>query len=391
MAWLMSASRSSRRLATRRMQLVVVVGLQRAQGQVLQLGLDLGHAEPVGQRGVDVERLLGDLAGLARAAGTASVRMLCSRSASLIISTRRSRAMATSILRKFSAWRSSREEKASLPILVTPSTRSAISLAELALEVLLGGLGVLQDVVEQAGRHRGDVHLEVDQEAGDLQGVGQVRLAGGALLTLVGDAQRTGRRARGGRDRRPAGTWESPRSASAAGSPSAPSVDHPILRAIRLSPPLFSRAATRPLARSDLSSPRIDARRRRRGRVRAGDDARRTGRTRSPRASCPRRTGGWPSDRKMVQGGEDGPRQRLVDRIVHLLARTSCPCCETFAPVLPEPVVGHDRVVDRVADDRQQGGQHRQGISRSVSDSAPRQTMHVVDDGRDRGHPPRNS
>ncbi len=35
--------------------------------------------------------------------------------------------MATSILRKFSAWRSSREEKASLPILVTPSTRSAIS------------------------------------------------------------------------------------------------------------------------------------------------------------------------------------------------------------------------------------------------------------------------
>ncbi len=35
--------------------------------------------------------------------------------------------MATSIFRKFSAWRSSREEKASLPILVTPSTRSAIS------------------------------------------------------------------------------------------------------------------------------------------------------------------------------------------------------------------------------------------------------------------------
>src|SRR5205823_2354597 len=53
--------------------------------------------------------------------------MLCRRSASLIISTRRSRAMATSILRKFSAWRSSREENASLPIFVTPSTSSAIS------------------------------------------------------------------------------------------------------------------------------------------------------------------------------------------------------------------------------------------------------------------------
>src|SRR5437867_7890691 len=37
--------------------------------------------------------------------------MLCRRSAILIISTRRSRAIATSILRKFSACRSSREER----------------------------------------------------------------------------------------------------------------------------------------------------------------------------------------------------------------------------------------------------------------------------------------
>src|SRR2546427_209724 len=45
--------------------------------------------------------------------------MLWRRSASLIMSTRRSWAMATTIFRKFSACRSSREEKASLPILVT--------------------------------------------------------------------------------------------------------------------------------------------------------------------------------------------------------------------------------------------------------------------------------
>ena len=113
--------------------------------------------------------------------------MLCSRSASLIISTRRSRAIATSILRKFSACRSSREEKVSLPSLVTPSTSSAISLPNSRSRSLLGGGGVLEDVVEQAGRHRGDVHLEVDEEVGDLEGVGEVRLAGGALLTLVGD------------------------------------------------------------------------------------------------------------------------------------------------------------------------------------------------------------
>ena len=112
--------------------------------------------------------------------------MLCSRSASLIISTRRSRAIATSILRKFSAWRSSREEKASLPILVTPSTSSAISSPNSRSRSLLGGVRVLEDVVQEPGRHRGHVHLEVDEEAGDLEGVGEVRLAGGALLALVG-------------------------------------------------------------------------------------------------------------------------------------------------------------------------------------------------------------
>ena len=115
-----------------------------------------------------------------------SVRMLCRRSASLIMSTRRSRAMATSILRKFSAWRSSREEKASLPILVTPSTRSAISAPNSRSRSRLGRVRVLEDVVQEPRRHRGHVHLEVHEEAGDLERVGQVGLAGGALLALVG-------------------------------------------------------------------------------------------------------------------------------------------------------------------------------------------------------------
>ena len=142
-------------------QLLVVVRVQDPEGQVLQLGLDLGHAQAGGRAGRRCRGSPGRSSWPCRWAGSASVRMLCSRSASLIISTRRSRAMATSILRKFSAWRSSREEKASLPILVTPSTSSAISAAELALEVPLGGRGVLQHVVEEAGRHGGHVHLEV--------------------------------------------------------------------------------------------------------------------------------------------------------------------------------------------------------------------------------------
>ena len=93
--------------------------------------------------------------------------------------------MATSILRKFSACRSSREEKCELADLGHPVHQFGDLPAELALQVGLGGGGVLEDVVEEAGGHRGDVHLEVDEKVGDFEGVRQVGLAGGALLALV--------------------------------------------------------------------------------------------------------------------------------------------------------------------------------------------------------------
>ena len=81
----------------------VALRVQRGEGQVLELLLDLLHAEAVGQRGVDVEGLLGDALLLARAAWRPRVRMLWSRSASLMIRTRRSLAIATSILRMVAA------------------------------------------------------------------------------------------------------------------------------------------------------------------------------------------------------------------------------------------------------------------------------------------------
>ena len=56
------------------------------------------------------------------------VRMLCSRSASLMIRTRRSRAMATSILRMVAACWASRESNWTRSSLVTPSTMAATSL-----------------------------------------------------------------------------------------------------------------------------------------------------------------------------------------------------------------------------------------------------------------------
>ena len=62
----------------------------------------------------------------------AIVRMLCSRSASLMTSTRRSRAMATSILRIVAACWASRESNWMRSSLVTPSTIWATSLPKSA-------------------------------------------------------------------------------------------------------------------------------------------------------------------------------------------------------------------------------------------------------------------
>jgi hypothetical protein len=40
--------------------------------------------------------------------------------------------------------------------------------------------------MEEPGGDGGHVHLEVDEEAGHLQGVGEIGLAGGPLLALMG-------------------------------------------------------------------------------------------------------------------------------------------------------------------------------------------------------------
>ncbi len=107
-------------------------GLERAEGEVLELALHPVDAEPVRQRRVDVERLLRDAPALVLVRVNPSVRMLWSRSASLISRMRMSFDIASSILRKFSAWRSRADVNSIFAILVRPSTRKATSLAEQA-------------------------------------------------------------------------------------------------------------------------------------------------------------------------------------------------------------------------------------------------------------------
>jgi len=71
-----------------------------------------------------------------------------------------SRAIAMSILRKFSACRSSRDENAELADLRHAVDELGDLLAELALEIRLRACVSSDDVVQEAGRHRGDVILK---------------------------------------------------------------------------------------------------------------------------------------------------------------------------------------------------------------------------------------
>ena len=112
--------------------------------------------------------------------------MLCSRSASLMITTRRSRAIASSILRMLAACCCSLESNSSRSSLVTPSTSSATDGAEVALDVGEGEPGVLHRVVEQRGGERDVVEPELGHDRGHRQRVGDVRLTGLAALVTVG-------------------------------------------------------------------------------------------------------------------------------------------------------------------------------------------------------------
>ncbi len=102
--------------------------LQLGEGEVLQLGLDRVHADALGQGRVDLHRLARDALPALVEVTKCSVRMLCSRSASLTSSTRMSWLIASTSLRKFSACLSRPDFSSSLVSLVTPSTSPAIGL-----------------------------------------------------------------------------------------------------------------------------------------------------------------------------------------------------------------------------------------------------------------------
>ena len=93
--------------------------------------------------------------------------------------------IASSILRKFSAWRSSLEENGMAPILVTPSTTWAISGPNSS--AMRSGVVSVSSTTSwsRPGGDRHDVELHVGEEVGDLERMNQVGLAGVADLPLM--------------------------------------------------------------------------------------------------------------------------------------------------------------------------------------------------------------
>ena len=104
--------------------------------------------------------------------------MLCRRSASLISMTRTSRAIASSILRKFSACASCCDWNSMRSSLETPSTRSATGLPNRFEMSSVGDGGVLDHVVQQRRHQRLRVEVPLREDLGDRERVRDVRLAG---------------------------------------------------------------------------------------------------------------------------------------------------------------------------------------------------------------------
>ena len=112
--------------------------------------------------------------------------MLCSRSDSLMMRTRTSFAIATSILRMVAACCASFESNWTRSSLVTPSTMPATSGPNSAVTSSSVTCGVLHRVVQQRGGDGDVVEPEVGDDAGHRERVVDVRLARLADLLAVG-------------------------------------------------------------------------------------------------------------------------------------------------------------------------------------------------------------
>ena len=160
--------------------------LEVPERQVFQLNLDPLDAEPVGERRVDVERLLGDallalgLHVLERAHVVGAVGQLHQDDPDVLGHRHQHLAEVLGLL--FLLGRRAVREGAQLG---DPLDEGQHLRPEQLVDLLGLGEGVLDGVVEQTGDDAGLVQLQLGQEAGDFQRVDEVGLARFPDLTLV--------------------------------------------------------------------------------------------------------------------------------------------------------------------------------------------------------------
>ena len=164
----------------------VARGVVVAEGEVLELVLDLGHPEPPRDRGVDVERLARDALlpvfrqVLQRPHVVEPVGELDQDHPDVVDHGEEHLPVRLGLALLGGGEGDLRDLGDTLHDVEDVGT-------EVLQEALGGGEGVLEDVVQQAHRHADGVHPHLGQDRGHLEGVHEVGLARGADLALVLD------------------------------------------------------------------------------------------------------------------------------------------------------------------------------------------------------------
>jgi len=172
-------------LAHRGLDDLVAARVQRAEAEVLEFALDRVHAEPVGDRRVDLERLAGDRAALRRrhraerAHVVGAVGELDHDHAD--VAHHRQQHLAEALGLGFLA-----ALELDLVELADPVYEVGHLAAEALGDLVLQRRGVLHHVVEDRGDQRLGIEPEVGKQVGDRHRVGYVRLARAPTLARVG-------------------------------------------------------------------------------------------------------------------------------------------------------------------------------------------------------------
>ena len=163
---------------------LVGVGIELAERQVLELLAHLMHAHAAGERRIDVERLLGGAPARfrrhvrERAHVVQAVGELDQQHPHVVGDRQQELAQVLGLLGLLG------DEVELLELGEALDQRADVG-AEHLVDLGAGRRGVLDRVVQQRRRDGGIVELEVGQDGGDFERMGEIRIAGGALLLAM--------------------------------------------------------------------------------------------------------------------------------------------------------------------------------------------------------------